>query len=168
MGEFRIGRKHARHSYPDTRGGGAGGVFSRNFASGPATETDITVDGVQLPWNAVDVGTPGADVQITPNVTGIVQIDGVITMKNHSSGIVIVNIQAQVGSLGLLIPLAEAVSMPANALAAIPVLTEFSAPIGVAALVQILVESADAGGNEISIVMESSTLSLQEVSAATG
>lgn len=54
MGEFRIGRKHARHVYPDNSRAAALALFARNFASGPAENTTISGGGIQIPWNAVE------------------------------------------------------------------------------------------------------------------
>lgn len=171
MGEFRIGRVFARHTYPEPRrgGGASAGAFARNFASGPASETTITVPGVQVPWAAIDVGSPGTDVPITPQSTGIIRIDGAITLKNHSGDSVVVVVSAQVNGVDLPFPLAESISIPTNSFAVVPILAETTAlPVGTPVNIQILVASDDSDTDEITIVLESSTLGVQEVSAATG
>lgn len=52
MGEFRIGRKFASHSYPDTRAATTV-PYARNFAVGPGTVTDVTV-GTPVPWGVIE------------------------------------------------------------------------------------------------------------------
>lgn len=171
MGEFRIGRKYAQHSYPEPRRGGASATpFARNFAAGPGSETNITVPGVQVPWSAIDVGAPGVNIPITPQSTGIIRIAGALTIKNHSgSNVVTVLVNPQVAGVSLAFPLGDEVTLPINALAVIPILAETSAlTIGVQALIQVLVSSEDADVNQISIELESSTLDVQEVAVATG
>lgn len=179
MGEFRIGRKHAQHSYPEPPRGGTNPPatpFARNFASGPAIETNITIPGVQVPWSAIDVAAPpvppatSVHIPITPQSTGVIRISGALTIKNKSGvDTVVVLVNPQVGDASLPFPLGDEVSIPPNGLAVIPILAEKTGlTVGVQALVSVLVSSETADVDTISIELESSTLDVQEVLAATG
>ena len=89
MGEFRIGRSRAQHSYPDTRGAGVAG-FARNSAFGPSPQTPLAIAalGTKIPWVAPEVGTAGSTiVPITPNVTGIVRVLADVVVEN-TAGVV--------------------------------------------------------------------------------
>jgi hypothetical protein len=171
MGEFRIGFKYARHSYPDPpRGGGVSPTsFARNFAVGPATDTDISITGTDVPWSAIDVGAPGVNVPITPIATGIAVISGVLTVKNTSgSDTLIVVVGVAVNNVLLAFPLAESTVIPINSTLAIPFLAEATGlALNAASNVQIVVTTPDQDGVG-QIVGESSSVDVQEVAAATG
>jgi hypothetical protein len=84
MGEFRIGRKFAQHSYPESRFGD--GAFARNFASGPPTgegPTPIVTTGTPVSWETIESGAPpGVNVPITPHVTGRIRIIATIVVAS--------------------------------------------------------------------------------------
>jgi hypothetical protein len=177
MSEF-VGRTGANrvYSYPEgPRGAGTPPqLFARNFASAPDTQTLVDADpGSQIIWNSMDVGTaPSADVPITPAVTGIIRVAAVICLKNTSSDPqVLSGVQAivQVGNppVDTLIPFLERASIDIGEAVVIPILTETAPqPIGVPTSISILLIAGDAGA--ISLVSQSSSLDIQEVSAATG
>lgn len=57
MGEFRIGRTRAQHSYPESRFGGGVQTLARNFANGPKLGSDPVIDdsvGTFIPWGVID------------------------------------------------------------------------------------------------------------------
>lgn len=87
MGEFRIGRKYARHVYPDTNRGAGLLAYARNSASaieGAQPAGGIVADpGVSpLAWADIEStpGSGGASVPITPKVTGILRVVGMLTL----------------------------------------------------------------------------------------
>jgi hypothetical protein len=166
MGEFRIGRKFARHTYPESpRIGNALTAFARNFATGPKVDTAIGA-GIQVPWNAVDAGTPPttADVPITCRSTGIVIVSGVVTISNPSGAPILVTATVQVD--GVATTSFSATTVPAGGEATIPVLAETdpgTTPIGATHQIEISID-----GNGATIVGDGSSISVQEVSVATG
>lgn len=168
MGEFRIGRKKAKHFYPERRHGSALFLFARNFATGPKVGTAIAAAGTQLPWNAIDVspGPADEDVPITPISSGKILLDGDIVVGNADGVTRFVTIQIQVNDVTLLIPAANHVSVEAGGFLSIPILAELTLPVGVTANIQILA-TAEVDG-QLTFSQLSSSLSLEEVNAATG
>jgi len=174
MGEFRIGRSRAQHSYPEARRNTTV-AFARNSASGPAANTPITTGaGIQVPWSVIESGAPAStDVPITPRVTGIIHITGVLTITNPDEADSIVQLQVEIGDVVVPIPLAENVSLNDSV---IPVPFDVivgagangpALPVGVVSLVQIRVK--EGGESSISeLVQASCTIHIQEVSAVTG
>lgn len=164
---FRIGHKNARHFYPERRSG-TPVTFARNFAAGPTDDTGISGAGTQIPWEVVDVGSPGVNVPITPQTTGVIRVTAVVVVKNVSTDpqtIGGVQIDAQVNGVTIGIPLAEQFSIDINGSKSIQLVAETDAlPIGVAANIQILVTSSD----HLAVSAGSSTVEAQEVSVATG
>lgn len=83
---FRIGRKYAQHSYPET---GQSGVtpFAYNYAIGPATSPlGMTQAGTTITWTRVEstgLSSTG-NVPITPEVTGRVRITATVEVQNQS------------------------------------------------------------------------------------
>jgi hypothetical protein len=177
MSEF-VGRTGANrvYSYPEGPRGAAvpPQLFARNFASAPDTQTTVDEDpGSQIIWNSMDVGTaPSTDVPITPAVTGILLVSAVICLKNISSDPQVlsgVQLIVQVGNppVDTLIPFLERASIDVGEAVVIPVLTE-TAPqtIGTPTSISILLIAGDTGA--IALVSQSSSINIQEVSAATG
>lgn len=183
MGEFRIGRSRAQHSYPETRRNTTL-QFARNFAAGPGETTDVAsgngiTGGTQIPWAIIEsvgvVFPPGVvDVPITPRITGIIQITGVVEVKSSAPAIVLVQVQLGVDGGALpaggrsSVPLLETVTVDAGG-EAIPILVDLPAilAIGVTRTIQIVVSDILGAGTVI-LALESSTLDVQEVPAATG
>ena len=83
MGEFRIGRKFAQHSYPESRRNTTL-PFARNSAFGPSAPLSLTTGGVLVPWASVEAGAPpgSTSIPITPQVTGIVRMIGMFLVQN--------------------------------------------------------------------------------------
>jgi hypothetical protein len=182
MGEFRIGRTFARHSYPDTPRGGGAFAFARNFAKGPGTEgaQPITDTGTQILWGTIDVpATPpnSANVAITPHVTGVVRVHGVVSVQNTSGADAVVTVQVRVNGVTVSTPAPETTVRAANSsaedengFAAIPFLAELTATeglvIGTYAEIQILVTAITNGS--LGLTVNDSTLEVQEVPVSTG
>lgn len=152
------------HSYPETgRGGGALSAFARNFATGPKTSPSV---GGQLEWNSIDVGTdPSTDIPITARSTGILIISGVIGISNTSGAPVLVTVAVQVdgGTIG---PTSFQATVPDGSFLAIPFLVETTpadTPVGELHNIQVLLS-----GDGANTPTESSSISIQEVSVATG
>lgn len=178
MGYLTNSKRRSPEMYPNPRGGaGESSPFARNFAIGPELQTDVvaTGSGTPVPWEIITSGAPGGvNVPITPISTGIVRIFGVISLKNTS------NDPASDGRVQILISVNGTFGFPSLELnsvgsggvsnsEAVPFLIEttvIQTPIGVLANIQISV-LADADG-KIVLIAESSTVSVQEVSAATG
>lgn len=103
-GEFRIGRKFARHFYPRTQGGSQAS-FARNYASGATASPLVTTSGIELPWTSIASGAPaGVDVPITPVSSGILAIDGVISFANESNAETTVQLVVRVDGVGMVVP----------------------------------------------------------------
>ncbi|MGH3303685.1 MAG: hypothetical protein ACRDOK_18800 [Streptosporangiaceae bacterium] len=168
MGEFRIGRKFASHSYPDARRDTTQ-PFARNYALGPTTSTDVTMAGTLVPWTVIESGAPpGTDVPITPKTSGIIQADGVICIKNSSATPQNVQLLVLVNSVAIT-PENEAVTIAADpGYMAIPFIAEDPnlRPIGTPVNVTIKL-TANADG-VITMALLSSSLRVQEVPPATG
>ena len=169
MTEF-VGRtgSHRSYSYPETRRSG-GSNFARNFATGPKSETGIE-DGIQIPWNAIDAGgtTPGPDVPITPLSTGVLLISGVVTAFNSSGAPLTVTVAIQVNGVSIPVPSDMSSLVEAGSSVAIPFMGETDpsdTPVGQTSNIQIFVTSDPDVG---SLLTDSSALSIQEVSVATG
>jgi hypothetical protein len=168
MGEFRIGRRFAQHTYPDTPRGGGALAFARNFAMGPATPTTITTGGVQVPWDFIESGAPsGVNVPITPRVTGRMLFSGVVQVTNNDDAPVTVQVQIQVNDATELVPLVqETVDANGEAAIAFEIMYIASLPVGVTAQIQLLVTStADV---DVVLSTDNSTLEIEEKSFATG
>lgn len=176
MGYITNRKNRSPESYPERRGGGATPTeaFARNFASAPADQILIPEDpGAQVVWNSISSGAPAsADVPITPAVTGIIMVRGVICLKNTSSDPQVdsgVQVLVQVGNppAVTLIPFLELVTVEIGDAVVVPILTQTDPqPIGVPTSISILLLAGDAG--TISLVSQSSSLEIQEVPAATG
>lgn len=176
MGEFRIGRTRAQHSYPDPRRD-TSVQFARNFAIGPETNTAVVtgdagnpaIGGTLVPWSAIESGaTPGTTVPITPQVTGIVQIESVICLKNSDTSPQIVLVQVLIDGFINPIPELEVVTVPASGFVAIPVLTEIIEALPTNTTFDIAIRLIASANGFITIAMESSSIEIEEKPAATG
>lgn len=184
MTEFvgRTGSKRA-YSYPETRAGANTlSPFARNYGQGPALEsaTLVASAGTEIPWSTVDVpGTdPLHDIPITPQSTGNLMVQGVVSLRNTSE-IQAVRVQIQV-EIGLITPTAypiprdEEVEVPlavegAAGVVAVPFSVEIPGQaVGVTTIVRILVTDLDGGGTTVFVTDQSSTCEVQEVAASTG
>jgi hypothetical protein len=178
MGEFRIGRKFAQHSYPNSRAASTV-PFARNFAAGPEQDQVIPL-GVDTPvlWAAIESGAPpGPLVPITRLSTGIIRISGVLTVNTEDLVQVVVRIRGTPPGgppIILPVPLAENNTIASNSTEAIPFITEtpfpplpFGGPIppGTTTFEVLLFVT---GTGTVRLIPASSTLDLQEVSLATG
>jgi len=174
---FRIGRKHAAHTYPQSRATTTV-PLARNSASGPE-EDDVTIAvgpaGTQVPWNARESsGVPPQTAQfvpITPKATGIVNVKGVIALSATTA----TSIQLFVERDGTPtpVPLLETVNFTGPGAAAIPfdVIVGAGAngpplALGVQANISIKLTSSVAAAAVL--FQDSSTITVQEVSPATG
>lgn len=175
MTEFvgRTGSKRV-YSYPETPRTASALALARNFAYGPGTTTSIGTSATPVPWNAIGVGSPGINVPITPRVTGLVRVSGVICVKSLSGIQESVNVQVVVNGVPLLSPFFEVPTVEAGGAIAIPILTEIDVftnggsqlPLGATANVQIVLSASNDGVLELAT--QSSSLELQEVLAETG
>jgi hypothetical protein len=168
MGEFRIGRKHASHTYPDTPRGAGALSFARNFAIGPNTPTTITTGGVQVPWDIIESGaSPGVNVPITPRVTGRMLFAGVIQVTNNDDVPVTISVQVQVQGSTLLVPLVqETVDANGEAAIAFEILSLALFTVGVPRNISVLVTaSADV---DVVLTTDNSTIEIEEKPFATG
>ena len=173
MGEFRIGRTFARHSYPDTPRAGGLAALARNFAQGPGgdTATPITAAGILVPWATIESGAPpGVSVPITPAVTGRVRISAVLTILNASGASAIVSVQAQTTAGLIAFPLVQATVDASvgevDGFEAVPFLLDFLAPVGVVDNIQLFVTASADGA--LFLTLQSSTIDVQELLLATG
>jgi hypothetical protein len=163
MSEF-VGRTGSRrvYSYPEAQRGSALSTFARNFATGPKGAPAVAG---QLEWNSIDVGSdPSSDVPITPRSTGIVVISGAVGLSNTSGAPIIVTVQVQVN--GISIGSTFQSTIPDGSFGSIPFLAETipaDTPVGVTTPIQVFVSGAGAV-----TPVDSSAISVQEVSVATG
>jgi hypothetical protein len=168
MGEFRIGRRYAQHTYPDTPRGAGALSFARNFAEGPGTPTTIDTSGVQVPWAFIESGDPvGVNVPITPRVTGRILFSGVVQVTNNDAAPVTVQVQIQVNGSTLLVPLVqETVDANGEAAIAFEILSLALLPVGVTAQIQLQVTAtADV---DVVLSTNNTTLEIEEKPFATG
>ena len=165
---FRIGRKHAQHTYPEPRGSGTT-PFARNFAySQEGQNQPIPQDPAEVAviWDPISSGAPaGTNVPITPVSTGIIRILAVISVgKTVADGTVTITIH--VNGVEIEPPESFRAEIDVDGFAAIPVLAEVSGlPLGVVANIQIFATSSGVGAE---LIEESSSIEVQEVQAATG
>lgn len=165
MSEF-VGRTGALrvYSYPEPRrSGGEASAFARNYATG-VKSTSIGA-GIQVNWNSIDVGTdPDEDIPITPLLSGVVLVSGVLTVSNPTGAGVLVAINVQLDDASIPIPTASTL-IPANSTVAIPFLAETEAisPLNEQHLIQIFVS-----GSGCTLSSAGCVCNVQEVPAATG
>lgn len=167
MGEFRIGRTHAQHAYPEPPTGSALLLLARNFAdTNPAQSIPDT--GVAINWNRIDIGAvPANSVSITPKSTGKLIVKGVIVIENTDVGDHFVVLEGLRGGAVQPLPASDKTTIPAGATVSIPFLAEYTGVVGVATTVGIQATS-DPGAAGVATVTDASSLSVQEVVEATG
>lgn len=169
MTEF-VGRTGANrvYSYPEAPRGAGPANYAKNYASGPSADTPIAGSpGTQVPWATVDVGVAGVSVQITPRVTGIIRVMGVLTIEGGGEGAIDVQVQVQVNGVTQAIPEFEFNTVGNTETEAVPFMVEISGlPIGTTKNIQILLTASNSPGAVLS--EQSSTIEVQEVPASTG
>jgi hypothetical protein len=168
MGEFRIGRTHAQHSYPDTPRGAGALSFARNFAEGPTGTVPITTLGVQIPWSFIESGAPaGANAPITPRVTGRMLFSGVVVVQNVGNAPTTLTVRVNDGTVTLLVPLVQqTVGVGEKAAVAFEILSLALFALGVTKNIRVVVTaSAD---SQLELTTSSSTLEIEEKQFATG
>jgi hypothetical protein len=179
---FNRGRSKTAHGYPETRAGAnSSNIFARNFAFGPSEEITPVIDdapGTEIPWGTIDVpGVDIHDVPITPLSTGVIIVQGVVSLHNTSEiDIVDIQVQVKIGAGSPVvypIPASEKVSVPVDdgeggeGFAVLPFFVQIPGlPIGTQQIVRILL-TADAE-NLVEIVLNSSTVEVKEVTVSTG
>jgi hypothetical protein len=185
MSEFvgRTGSKRV-YSYPLPRFNGLVGPFARNSAAGPATDTPIATSGsvgvtggTEIPWAVVAVpGVDVHDVPITPVSTGRVRVIGVVAVSNSANAPVNVLVQVEVNGVRSALPLkveATVINHAADSIgiggaSAIPIEIEIPTvlTLGVTANIRVVVTAQSSPA--LTLIQDSSTLDVQEVSVATG
>lgn len=176
MGGFRIGRKHAQHTYPDTPRA-AVAAFARNSAVGPAGGPQgIILSGTPVPWSGIASGaaTPTPDVPITPKVTGVVRIIFTVVVENVSNTDEDVGVAVQVNGVTKN-TFSEEVPGTKSGVTGIvtisgvvdlePPIAGTPLPVGVTSNIEIVLT---AGTDSESLQLDNATLDIQELPAATG
>jgi len=155
------------YSYPETRRSGSDPLtaFARNFATGTKGSNTVGPDGLDIVWNAIDVGVdPDNDVPITPKATGQLLITGVITLTNGTGAPIdaVVTVHLDGVAAG---PSFATMTIPAGATAAIPFMaeTEVISPLNEEHLIQVFVD-----GDGLTTVSDGSVINVQEVVLSTG
>lgn len=84
---FRIGRKHAQHTYPLSRTATTV-PYARNFASTPKEDFALTDVETPIPWDRIDGGAPLWDVDVTYSTGDIVSSLGFtwISLVDNNTG----------------------------------------------------------------------------------
>lgn len=165
---FRIGRRNAQHAYPQAPRG-APSAYARNSAHGPATTPyDVTDAPTRIPWGTLEVGAPGQNVTITPRVTGLILVTGVVECLNGSEDAEQLTVNIGVGGILQATPMeanfvdggsTERTSVPIQA-----ILGPFTpgTPVEISLFV-----TANSSG-DLTLEVNNSWLTLQEVATATG
>lgn len=167
MTEF-VGRtgSNRTYSYPDTqRRGDPLTAFARNFATGTKGGTEIGPAGLDIVWNAIDVGAdPSSDVEITPKSTGELLVTGVITLTNDTGAPIVaaVTVHLDGAAAG---PSFSAATIPAGATVSIPFMAEtvVISPLNALHLIQVHID-----GEGLTTVLDGSVINVQEVVISTG
>jgi len=161
------------HSYPETPRGAAAGMLARNAAFGPENVTPILTSPTSVPWQSLDVGVAGVTVPITPRVTGVVRIIGVIGVKSSSGIQELLTVHVAVNGELLFIPFNPEPTLSASGYILIPILTEVNVftngsvlPLGVTATVQVILTANNP--DVLSIDPGASSLDVHELMPATG
>lgn len=145
-------------------------VVSRVIVSVPVFALGFTTFDLD---SAIDLTTTAglisnsASVPITPRVTGVVRVSGVVTVQNQSgSPVSEVQIGVQVNGGPLLTPVSDIAPLLDGETITIPFLVEtdpLDTPVGVTSNIQVLVD-----GSGATVLASGSSIDVQEVSAATG
>jgi hypothetical protein len=167
MGEFRIGRKHAQHSYPDTPRG-AVAAFARNYASTNQNQ-DFSTGTVDVAWQAIESGAaPGTDVPVTPRVTGRVRIITTCVLINETLNPINVSVFSRIdGSpVGEAAETVDAATETSNGESTITFVVDADAlPVGAAHQVSVRCTSSSATAD---LTLAVAQVDIQELPAATG
>lgn len=189
---FRIGRKHAQHTYPEAPRGAGPFQFARNLAAGPG-RTDVPVSVAALPAapsagtpvftlannSLVEAGVLTADgAPITPSVTGIIRVSGVVNVENTGAdGPVDVAVFLAINGTVENTPVAVATLDAATSFESIPVLFDLPAalPLGTTAHINLVVLASVTGvvlstgtaATSGAVGTAPSTMSLEEITPAT-
>src|SRR5512147_2902491 len=166
MGEFRIGRKYAQHSYPESRRDTTV-PYAGNFAQGPTDNTAISSGGTQIPWTVIASGAPaGVDIPITPKSSGRIRLVGQVVVDNISEGNATVSVQAQVDGVTISTPSSQTEFSTDITIDTVPFVLDLTLPVGVLANIQLLVTAS--GNDELELTAACSTLDISEIPAPTG
>lgn len=169
MGKSVVGRTGALrlYHYPEPRFGGAAAALARNYATGPKSSTVVDTDGVEVPWNSIDVGPDGTDVPITPLSTGVVLVTGVIGVHNGAEATRTISVIVRLDGVDIPTPtsfsdveITQDLSVPFEAAVEIP--------IGEQHDIQIFVTAIDEEGADITLIAEGCVVNVQEVPVSTG
>jgi hypothetical protein len=171
MGEFRIGRSRAQHSYPDTRGAAPNG-FARNSALGPDGGSQALPDKIK--WGILEVGTVGGTVvPITPRVTGIIRIIGSVVCENEDINPNVMKVVVFVDGVSLVtgsVSTIDAAPEAGHGFITIPIEVDLAGVLalstGVTHTIEVQVVPLN-GGTSTSVV-SLSALDIQELPVATG
>jgi hypothetical protein len=168
---FRIGRRYAQHTYPQSGGAQqALPAFARNFAQGPAADFPLTTDtATPIVFSFIESeGGSSNSIPITPRVTGVVLVVGTAECINTSDG----DLEQLTLLLGLsnVTPLSNPVASnfveDGGGLASVTIQARLLLAVGVTAHIT-LFALADAP-SDLTLRALNSTLSIQEVGLATG
>jgi hypothetical protein len=168
---FRIGRKHAQHTYPQAVSGGPGlAGYARNFAQGPAANQAVPVSPGTLltPWNPIESGAaPGSTVPITPKVTGLVLVTGTIEGAIAVEGEDNLFVQIDVDGVPLLNPITgnPVGTGTGSGFMSVSFCVLAQLIVGETHHIGVIVSSSS---GDVALNAHNSTISIQEVAAATG
>jgi hypothetical protein len=165
---FRIGRKFAQHVYPESRASQSL-PFARNSAFGPAPGAPLVGDTPgEITWSTVESGGGASvSVPITPRVTGIVLVTGVIQVANTTDDGEELTVQLGVGGVLHANPLeGNQVAAAIGFVTTVPIQAILGLPIGTPSLINVFVTANVTG--ELQLQAHNSWLTLQEVGPATG
>jgi hypothetical protein len=163
---FRIGRRSAQHSYPQAPRG-APSAYARNSAHGPATLTAVTDTPTRIPWGTLEVGAPGQNVSITPKLTGLILVTGVVECVNNSEDTD--QLTVNIGVAGIL----QAKPLEANFVSggggetSVPI-QAIIGPFALGTPVEVSLFVTSIADDTLSLEVNDSWITLQEVSTATG
>lgn len=172
MGEFRIGRTRAQHSYPESRQNTTV-PYARNSALFVKTSMVLTGTPAPIPWSLIEsTFAGGVNVPITPKTTGLVLLTGMVTIVNTDSGHVArVLLNIKVGAFVLAAPFSIA-DLPANpspgSTITIPIVFSGPTPLLIGSTTNIQIQASQTGADADTVSVVDATLSLQEVVPATG
>jgi len=171
---FRIGRKFASHTYPETPRA-APAAFARNSAVRKGSPITITDTFAEISWTIIESnGGSGVDVPITPSVTGVVRLLVVLVVSNVSSTPTNVFVQARVNHVTQTFPaIATTVDARLSDDPPIPGLETVTylldgvlVPVGVPYNIEIYISTTPMSGDELNLA--DVTLDIQELPLATG
>jgi len=133
------------------------------FASG-VTTFDLTapIDGSTVGGTIENASTPTVNVPITPRVTGVVLITGVVGFINGSGGPVNASVTVEANGTPISVPVSFA-ALGDGTQVTVPFMVEAFLPVGVTSNIQVSVT-----GDAADLIADGSAINIQEVSVATG